>query len=144
MENTNTTFKVVRILDEYRIIINAGTIHGIDEHSRFKIMGVVDKVYDPDTQELLGTLNGEKARVIPIEIYEKMCICENSNQIIPMQTFLLGLSSPFSPLRKKLPIDKSQIANPETYSEIVPGDRAELYSVILEDSSLETEDSYTE
>jgi hypothetical protein len=127
----NSKFKVVRILDEYRIIINAGKNDGVDDDSYFDVTGAIDKVYDPDTKELLGTLDGVKASVSPVKIFEKMCICKAKT--IPLQGVantlspsLLALSRMLSK-SEPLPVDKSQISNPETYSPIMIGDRAVLH-----------------
>ena len=125
-------FKVVRILDEYRIIINAGTNHGVDKYTFFEIHGVIDNVYDPDTQDLLGTLSGIKAKVYPVEIYEKMSICKNIEKLDvslfseTMRTMAVMFAPEYLNMPKKLNVDKSQISNPELYEPIQIGDKAIL------------------
>lgn len=127
----NNQFKVIRILDEYRIIINAGTKNAVTDDAYFDITGAIDKVYDPDTKELLGTLDGVKASVSPVKIFEKMCICKAKS--IPLQSVANTLSPSLMALSRllskedPLPVDKSQISNPETYSPIMIGDRAVLH-----------------
>lgn len=127
----NNQFKVIRILDEYRIIINAGTKDAVTDDAYFDITGAIDKVYDPDTKELLGTLDGVKASVSPVKIFEKMCICKAKS--IPLQGVANTLSPSLMALSRllskedPLPVDKSQISNPETYSPIMIGDRAVLH-----------------
>ena len=125
-------FKVVRILDEYRIIINAGFKNGITVNDVFEIHGVVDAIYDPDTKELLGTLNGIKAQVKVAQVHEKMSVCKNVVEISPIQTLIYeGLTggrglSQFMSTPQKLNVDKSQITNPELYEPIQIGDKAVL------------------
>ena len=121
-------FKVVRILDEYRIIINAGSQNGINEGDLFDIHGVIDNVYDPDSKELLGTIDGIKGKVKPIEIYEKMSVCRNSEMVFPLQNALMNTTTlqMFIPSPKKLNVDKEQISNPELYEPIQIGDKAVL------------------
>lgn len=73
-------FKIVKILDEYNIIINAGEKDvGIDD-----ILSVLSKngieVRDPDGNALLGTIQFPKAIIRVKEVYEKMSICENSER----------------------------------------------------------------
>ena len=127
----NNEFKVIRMLDEYRIIINAGKNDGVNDDSYFDVTGAIDKVYDPDTKELLGTLDGVKASVSPVKIFEKMCICKAktislqgvANTLSPSLLALSRLLSKEDPL----PVDKSQISNPETYSPIMIGYRAVLH-----------------
>ncbi len=123
-------FKVVRILDEYRIIINAGSENGVTENSSFEIHGVIDNVYDPDTRELLGTISGIKAKVFPVEIYEKMSICKNVKIISrsalaeAFQSIQLTFAPEYLNIPQKLNVDKTQISNPEIYEPIRIGDKA--------------------
>lgn len=130
----NNIFKVVRILDEYRIIINAGTLQGVTKDDCFEIHGVVDSVFDPDTNQLLGTIDGVKAKLRPVEIYEKMSICKNKEIIAnspiveAMQSMALNWQLALQPhylnIPKRLNVDKSQISNPELYEPIRLGDKA--------------------
>jgi hypothetical protein len=120
---SKTEYKVVRILDEYRIIINAGTGQGITENDIFQIPGAGDNIYDPDTKELLGSLPVIKASVTPIEIFEKMSICKNVKVISSWNETLLGISATLTPKATKLNVDKSQMSNPELYEPIRVGDK---------------------
>nr|DAS09297.1 MAG TPA: hypothetical protein [Caudoviricetes sp.] len=120
-------FKVVRILDEYRIVVNAGIKDGVSSKTTyFDITGALDEIYDPETQELLGTIDGVKASVYPSDIYEKMCICKAQRVFTPMDLSpTLGLlEQALMGKPEKLPVDKSQISNPEAYTPIVIGDTA--------------------
>lgn len=136
-------FKVVRILDEYRIIINAGKEANVTANSYFEITGAVDKVYDPDTQEFLGTIDGVKATVYPMEIFDKMCICRARRSFSPKDIpFRMGLIDQMIFGRpEKLPVDRAQISNPEAYAPIVIGDKAIMYEQVKEDPPPDTEDS---
>lgn len=125
-------FRVVRILDEYRIIVNAGTNDGVSSDSYFEITGAIDKVYDPETQEFLGSIDGVKATVYPMDIFEKMSICQARRLFAPadiaprlglLEQFLMGKP-------EKLPVDKSQISNPEAYTPIMIGDTAVMHERI--------------
>src|SRR5699024_3427214 len=84
----NKEFKIVKILDEYNVVINAGTNHDLKQSDQFQI---IDKegseVIDPDTQEVIGTLDLIKATVEVTELHEKMCIC-SSKQSIKMNSLL--------------------------------------------------------
>lgn len=72
----NKQFKIAKILDEYNIVINAGTNHGVAIGDEFQILDVTSNpVEDPDTKEIIGYLNLIKASVIVIDVQEKMCIC---------------------------------------------------------------------
>lgn len=121
----NDKFKVVRILDEYRIVINAGLNQGITGNDYFTIEGVVDNISDPDTGELLGSITGTKAKVRPVEIFEKMSICQSIEEISYVSNLLKSLEA-VAPSPQKLNVDKTQISNPDFYEEIQLGDEAIL------------------
>lgn len=133
-------FKVVRILDEYRIIVNAGTRDGVSSDTTyFNITGAIDEVYDPDTQEFLGSIDGTKATVYPVDIFEKMSICRAQRTFAP--TTLRMLEESLMGKTEKLPVDKSQISNPEAYTPIVVGDMAVMRERIKRLSSPEEKHS---
>lgn len=133
-------FKVVRILDEYRIIVNAGTRDGVSSDTTyFNITGAIDEVYDPDTQEFLGSIDGTKATVYPVDIFEKMSICKAQRTFAP--TTLRMLEESLMGKTEKLPVDKSQISNPEAYTPIVVGDIAVMRERIKRLSSPEEKHS---
>ena len=133
-------FKVVRILDEYRIIVNAGTRDGVSSDTTyFNITGAIDEVYDPDTQEFLGSIDGTKATVYPVDIFEKMSICRAQRTFAP--TTLRILEESLMGKTEKLPVDKSQISNPEAYTPIVVGDMAVMRERIKRLSSPEEKHS---
>lgn len=82
MNNKKNTFRVIRIIDDMNIVINCGENDGITEGTRFYIFsdnGVT--VYDPITNENLGSFRGIKAKVEATTVYEKMCICQNTQRI---------------------------------------------------------------
>ena len=133
-------FKVVRILDEYRIIVNAGSRDGVSSDTTyFNITGAIDEVYDPDTQEFLGSIDGTKATVYPVDIFEKMSICRAQRTFAP--TTLRILEESLMGKTEKLPVDKSQISNPEAYTPIVVGDMAVMRERIKRLSSPEEKHS---
>lgn len=137
-------FKVVRILDEYRIIVNAGTRDGVSSDTTyFNITGAIDEIYDPDTQEFLGSIDGTKATVYPVDIFEKMSICRAQRTFAPtnLSPTLRMLEQSLMGKPEKLPVDKSQISNPEAYTPIVIGDTAVMHERIKRLSSPEEKHS---
>lgn len=48
--------KVVAVLDEYKIVINKGYIDGVSKADRFLVYYLGEEMFDPDTNESLGTL----------------------------------------------------------------------------------------
>jgi len=75
----NKIFKVVRIINKYYVVINAGAYSGISSGAYLDIYtpGTVE-VLDPDTGENLGMLDYVKATVIVEDVLEKMCVCKNA------------------------------------------------------------------
>lgn len=69
-------FKVVKIIDEYHIVINAGERDNIKVGNKFEIFSEEGSVVkDPDTGEILGNLDAIKDVVTVQQVKEKMCIC---------------------------------------------------------------------
>ena len=50
------TGKVIKIIDEYNIVINKGTADGITSNARFLVYRLGEELFDPDTNESLGVL----------------------------------------------------------------------------------------
>lgn len=69
--------KVVKIINEYKIVINAGAKNGIHEGDVFEVYVEGQEVVDPDTGENLGTLDYIKAKIVAKDIFPKMTICVN-------------------------------------------------------------------
>ena len=58
MTDTNKQLfgKVVSVLDEYKIVINKGYSDGVSKADRFLVYYLGEEMFDPDTNESLGTL----------------------------------------------------------------------------------------
>lgn len=76
---SNKVFKVVKIVNEYRVVINAGKEDGIKVGNVFEIYQEGETVMDPDTKENLGTMDYIKATVEVIDLFPKMCACRNTD-----------------------------------------------------------------
>lgn len=88
-------YKVVKIIDENRIVINAGASDGFKSGSKFEIFVKGDMVIDPDTKEELGTLDFIKAKIEIETLYLNMSVCVNVKKVDnnPMATALTTLSN---------------------------------------------------
>ncbi len=68
--------KVIRILDEYSIVVNVGRIDGVTEGMVFVIFTQSgDEIKDPDSGETLGTLENVKDYVSVAHIQDKFATC---------------------------------------------------------------------
>jgi hypothetical protein len=98
--------KIVRILDEYRVLVD----HGMDDGARIGQKLIIKQedvsVVDYDTNEFLGAFSIIKATLEIKEIYSKICVCVNADK---QKTF-------FEPIPLRLNVDASQISGPEIYS----------------------------
>jgi hypothetical protein len=100
-------WKVVKIIDEYNIVVNAGYEHGINKGARLEIFVPGEEVIDPDTNESLGTLDTIKAYLEVKNVFPKMCVCENAET---RQVSLLAAYHLTREETKPLNIDSSQIS----------------------------------
>ena len=87
-------FKVIKIISDKRIVINAGK----NEVQTGDILRVIEKnseeIVDPDTNEVLGTLDYIKATITVEYVYEHMSICKN------YETKTVNALDPFETLRQ--------------------------------------------
>ena len=88
-------FKVIKIISDKRIVINAGK----NEVQTGDILRVIEKnseeIVDPDTNEVLGTLDYIKATITVEYVYEHMSICKN------YETKTVNALDPFETLRQR-------------------------------------------
>lgn len=88
-------FKVIKIISDKRIVINAGK----NEVQTGDILRVIEKnseeIVDPDTNEVLGTLDYIKATITVEYVYEHMSICKN------YKTKTVNALDPFETLRQR-------------------------------------------
>ena len=88
-------FKVIKIISDKRIVINAGK----NEVQTGDILRVIEKnseeIVDPDTNEVLGTLDYIEATITVEYVYEHMSICKN------YETKTVNALDPFETLRQR-------------------------------------------
>lgn len=68
----NKLFKVIKVIDETTIVINAGEEDGITKSSEFLIFELGEELFDPETEEKLGRLEVVKGTGEPIHIQNKL------------------------------------------------------------------------
>lgn len=106
--------KIIRILDEYRVIVNCGSDDGADIGDYLVIKDRNETIInDPDTREILGAIRLEKAKIIIVQLYPKMCICMNGEKQNSLSIDdLYGISNKY----KRLNIEVRDISGPCLYS----------------------------
>lgn len=75
--NNRYYLKIVKIIDEYHVVINAGSSQGVKKGDVFQICAPSVNVVDPETGEKLGALEHVKATIEATEVYQKMAVCKN-------------------------------------------------------------------
>ena len=71
-------YRVIKILDDTSLIINAGSEDNIKINDIMEIYGESENIYDPLTNENLGKIEVIKDRLKVSKVYKKMCVCESS------------------------------------------------------------------
>jgi len=86
-------YKIVKIIDEYNVVVNAGRNDGIDQSSLFEIYEPGSEILDPDTGKSLGALDFIKSTLEVVSLYPNMCLCTN-NKTITTNAFSTLTQSP--------------------------------------------------
>ena len=104
-------FKVVKIISEYDVVINAGSDDGVKVGDIFEIYEPGDVVNDPDTDEVLGTLDFVKARIQVKTVFQKMSLCTNTEtSTSTIAELALSMSSFYASSIKPLNVDALDIS----------------------------------
>ncbi|WP_054767291.1 hypothetical protein [Lysinibacillus parviboronicapiens] len=100
----NNTYKVIKIINEYQIVVNVGKNKGISKGQTLEIFVPGEEIIDPDTGESLGALDFIKSYLIVKDVFDKMCICENKENLMSTVSFA-SLQ-----VRQRLNVDSKEIS----------------------------------
>ncbi|MGN2369276.1 FlgT C-terminal domain-containing protein [Clostridium cagae] len=103
-------YKVIKIISDSEILINAGSEHKIKTGDNFDIFTTGEEIFDPDTNESLGTLDTVKATVEVVIVYPKMCLCQ---KIIRKAEGLVGFALDLKKeviYKERLKVDATEIS----------------------------------
>jgi len=64
--------KVVRVSDEYSVVVNVGDNHNVKLGQRFLLIGIGETIMDPDTGETLEQLEIVRGKVSVTHVQEKI------------------------------------------------------------------------
>ena len=67
---------VVKIIDEYRIVLNKGARDGVSNGDKFVVFSLGEEIHDPKTGESLGILEDIKGKGKVIHVQDLMCTIE--------------------------------------------------------------------
>ena len=100
--------KVAKIMDEYTVVINRGSEHGVEEDMRFVIYEPGDEIKDPDTDKSLGKFEHVKAKVEVTNVSEKFSTAktyETHTMTMPaLQEAIVRVTG--QTMRNELPLDE--------------------------------------
>ena len=69
--------QVVKVIDEFRIVINSGRKDGVEYDDRFLVYEVGEELFDPETDESLGNIEIVKGRGKPRHIQDQLTTLES-------------------------------------------------------------------
>lgn len=118
--------KIVKVIDEYKVVINKGSNDGVTRNDRYLIYKPGDELFDPDTKESLGVLEIVCGEGKPEHIQEKMTTLisakyETNNAKTIIKRNINGVSA-------LLGGDVEEYHNPETT--IVPFEKVDLTCMV--------------
>lgn len=104
------TGKVIQKIDDYRIVINKGSVDGVEMQHRFLVYKLGDELFDPDTKKSLGILEVVCGEGKPEHIQEHMTTLHTAKQQIKKTKTIIkhgGISSFYG--------DTEEIHDPEIF-----------------------------
>lgn len=102
----NNKFRVIKIIDDTSLIVNAGIENDVSVNDVMEIYGESEPIFDPQTKENLGKFNVVKDRLKVTKVYEKMCICESPY----VSTYFASINSIFTSTQRKLDVEPTDIS----------------------------------
>lgn len=69
--------RVASILNERELVINIGSDQGVHRGMKFAVLAEeAITIEDPETKEVIGTIDREKVRVMATEVHGRMSVCK--------------------------------------------------------------------
>lgn len=127
---TKKEYKVVEIIDTFTVLVNYGTIDNAKKGDEIQILKKGEDIIDPDTRQVIGTLDMPKDIVTVFITYEKFSICKkiikNYSGILSPLSSLSSITGSTSMESVPLKVNTKQITNKqyETDEPIKVGDLA--------------------
>lgn len=87
--------RVVEVLDAYRIVINRGTRHRVDNGDEFLLYRLGKEIIDPETGESLGLLEVPKGTGEVVHVQENMATVRSNTFHAPTRRVIRNSSLTF-------------------------------------------------
>lgn len=108
--------RVIKIISNQQIVLNVGAKQGVEIGDVFQLVDRDgEEVYDPETDEFLGTLDFTKAEVKVEKVYPKMCICVNNQTL----SLIANKNSSFT-ISSTLNVNLNQVSGGFNKNELSP------------------------
>lgn len=102
-------YKVIKIISDSEILINAGANKKLAQGTSLDIFITGEEIFDPDTNESLGTLDTVKATVEVDTVYPQMALCKKIEY--STTNLIESISNSINVKKvKRLKIDPSEIS----------------------------------
>ncbi|UOE96045.1 hypothetical protein [Alkalihalobacillus sp. LMS39] len=75
------SYKIIKIIDEYMVVVNVGAIDGANIGDLLEIYQIGEEIKDPDTNEPLGTLDLIKGKIKIINVYKNFSLCKTAEYL---------------------------------------------------------------
>ena len=92
IEKQNKVAKVASVVDQFRVVINLGSLDGVKTSQRYVIYNIGEEIFDPDTHESLGRLELVKGRGAVIHVQDRMATLQTIDSKKVENSYLLSLS----------------------------------------------------
>ena len=81
-EKSNLIIKIIKVIDDYKVVINKGSLDGIKYGQSFLIYKEDEELFDPDTKESLGFLEIVKGKGKIVHLQPKISTIESTSKKI--------------------------------------------------------------
>lgn len=109
MQNSQETYRIVSIPDEYSVVVNIGAAQEIGEGDVLEIFEKGKEIIDPVTKDSLGTLDYIKATLEVVKVFEKMSLCQNRNRRSSITNLGVVIGESLAGKRDTLDVDEEQV-----------------------------------
>jgi hypothetical protein len=108
------SYRVVKIVDEYLIVVNYGADDGAKVGDLLQVFKEGEEVYDPVTEERLGTLDIDKGCIKVVNTYEYMSLCKSATYYRKVSSAVNSFNSTLASISNALGSTEVQPLNVNT------------------------------
>jgi hypothetical protein len=113
-EQTSFSGVVARVVDDYTLVINRGSRHGIEKGDHFLVYYVEDEeIKDPETGESLGKLEVVRGTGSAVHVQENMSTIKSNRTVSKGRVIRRTVNPAFRGIAGVFPGEKETIEEPE-------------------------------